>query len=46
MRAFVPIVLKQMHMELLVQGNFYKEDALRIADLVEQSVRPCCLPAS
>lgn len=45
-RAFIPHVLKQMHMELLVQGNLYKEDALRIADLVDRTLRPRRLPAS
>lgn len=45
-RAFIPHALQQMHIEMLVQGNLYKADALSIADLVERTLRPRRLPAS
>jgi len=45
-RQFAPQILKQMHLELLAHGNLYKEDALRITDLVESTLRPRALPAS
>lgn len=43
-REFFPQVLKQAHIELLVHGNLYKEDALRITDLVENTLKPRRLP--
>jgi insulysin len=33
-----------MHIELLVHGNLYKEDALRISDMVESVFKPRPLP--
>ena len=45
-RQFYPQILKQMHIELLVHGNLYKEDALNITNLVESTLRPRRLPAS
>lgn len=45
-RAFFPQLLKQMHIELLVQGNQYKEDALHITDLVQSTLKPKRLPPS
>lgn len=45
LRAFFPHILRQMHIELLVHGNVHKEDALRISDLVERTLRPRRLPA-
>ncbi|EMC94102.1 hypothetical protein BAUCODRAFT_75180 [Baudoinia panamericana UAMH 10762] len=45
-RAFFPQVLKQMHVELLVHGNLYKEDALRITDMVMHTLKPRRLPPS
>ena len=45
-RSFFPQILRQMHMELLVHGNLYKEDALNITKLVETTLRPYRLPAS
>ncbi|KAI5302635.1 Insulinase (Peptidase M16), partial [Ascosphaera pollenicola] len=44
--AFFPQVLRQMHVELLVHGNMYKEDALRITDMVEDTVKTRALPRS
>ena len=45
-RQFYPQILKQMHIELLVHGNLYKEDALNITNLVESTLKPRRLPAS
>lgn len=45
-RAFFPQLLKQMHIELLVHGNLYKEDALRVTDLVQNTLKPHRLPPS
>ncbi|KAI9822691.1 MAG: Insulinase (Peptidase M16) [Pycnora praestabilis] len=42
--AFYPQVLRQFHVEALVHGNLYKEDALRIADLVESTLKHRPLP--
>jgi insulysin len=43
-RTFYPQILRQMHIELLVHGNLYKEDALRISDMVESVFKPRPLP--
>ncbi|KAF2769156.1 LuxS/MPP-like metallohydrolase [Teratosphaeria nubilosa] len=43
-RTLFPQFLKQMHVELLVHGNLYKEDALRIADLVVSTLKTRPLP--
>lgn len=43
-RDFFPQILRQMHMELLVHGNMYKEDALKITNLVENILQPKRLP--
>ena len=45
-RAFVPAMLGQFHIEALVHGNLYQEDALKMADLVERILRPRTLPGS
>lgn len=45
-RAFFPQLLKQMHIELLVHGNLYKEDALRMTDLTQATLKPRHLPPS
>lgn len=45
-RAFFPQMLKQMHIELLVHGNLYKEDALQMTNLIQSSLKPKTLPAS
>jgi len=37
-------LLAQMHMELYVHGNFYKEDALKLTDMVESTLKPRILP--
>jgi insulysin len=45
-RSFIPQLLRQMHVEVLAHGNMYKEDALRVADMVEKTLRPRPLPQS
>lgn len=45
-RNFFPQVLRQMHIELLAHGNLYREDALKMTDLVEHIMHPRRLPAS
>ncbi|KAF2171129.1 hypothetical protein M409DRAFT_19100 [Zasmidium cellare ATCC 36951] len=43
-RRLFPQLLRQMHMEIMVHGNLYKEDALRIGHLVEMTLKPLPLP--
>lgn len=38
--TFYPQILQQMHIELLAHGNIYKEDALRMTELVESTLKP------
>ncbi|GLA67965.1 insulinase (Peptidase M16) [Aspergillus tubingensis] len=45
-RAYIPQLLRQMHIEILVHGNLYKEDALGITKLVESTLRPRQFPKS
>lgn len=45
-RAFVPQVLAQMHIELLAHGNMYKEDVKKIGNLVESIMKTRALPQS
>ena len=42
--SFYPQLLRQVHFEILCHGNIYKEDALRITDLVESTLKPRALP--
>ncbi|KAL9025425.1 MAG: hypothetical protein Q9196_005751 [Gyalolechia fulgens] len=44
--SFYPQLLRQMHIEFLAHGNIHKEDALRMTDLVESTLRPRPLPKS
>lgn len=44
--SFYPQLLQQMHIEFLAHGNIHKEDALRMTDLVESTLRPRKLPKS
>jgi insulysin len=39
-QQFYPQLLSQMHIEILVHGNLYKEDALKISDLIESILKP------
>lgn len=45
-RLYFPELLRQMHIEILVHGNMYKEDALNITKLVESTLRPRQFPES
>ena len=44
--VFYPQLLRQMHVEILCHGNIYKEDALRMADLIESTFKYRALPQS
>ncbi|KAL8900428.1 MAG: hypothetical protein Q9207_005700 [Kuettlingeria erythrocarpa] len=44
--SFYPQLLRQMHIEVLAHGNIHKEDALRMTDLIESTLRPRTLPKS
>jgi insulysin len=41
---FFPQVLAQCHIEVLSHGNLYKEEALKITDLIEKTIKPRTLP--
>lgn len=43
---FFPQLLRHTHIEALVHGNYYKEDALKITNLVESILKPRALPPS
>lgn len=43
-RVFRKELLSQMHMEVYVHGNLYKEDALRLTDMIEKTLKPRVLP--
>lgn len=42
-QTFFPQLLRQMHIETLVHGNLYKEDALRLSNLIESTLKPRAL---
>ena len=42
--SFYKQLLRQVHLEVLCHGNIYKEDALRVTDLVESILKPRVLP--
>ena len=44
--TFYPQLLRQVHIEFLAHGNIYKEDALRMSNLVESTLKPRKLPKS
>lgn len=44
--AFFREILQQTHIEVLAHGNLYKEDALRMTDLVEKLLQSRPLPPS
>ncbi|KMQ45885.1 hypothetical protein HL42_3385 [Trichophyton rubrum] len=44
--AFYPQLLRQTHIEVLAHGNLYKEDALKLTDLIESTLKPRVLPQS
>ncbi|KAK4169407.1 ubiquitin carboxyl-terminal hydrolase [Cladorrhinum sp. PSN259] len=43
-RSFKRELLAQMHLEVFVHGNFYKEDALKLTDLASSMLKPRILP--
>ncbi|KAF2091088.1 a-pheromone processing metallopeptidase Ste23 [Saccharata proteae CBS 121410] len=43
-RSFYPQLLKQVHMEIMAHGNLYKEDALKMTDMVESTLKARSLP--
>ncbi|RPB03877.1 LuxS/MPP-like metallohydrolase [Choiromyces venosus 120613-1] len=45
-KNFFPQVVQQFHLEALVHGNLYKEDALRLTSLIETILKPRVLPPS
>ncbi|KAF7563795.1 hypothetical protein G7046_g302 [Stylonectria norvegica] len=45
-RQFQKQMLSQVHVEVYVHGNMYKEDALKVTDMVESTLKPRILPRS
>lgn len=45
-RQFHRQMLSQMHAEVYVHGNLYREDALKLTDMVESILKPRVLPRS
>jgi len=45
-RSYYPQIIAQTHIEILVHGNIYKEEALQVTDLVEKTLKPKKLPQS
>lgn len=43
-RVFQKEMLSQMHMEVLAHGNIYKEDALKLTDMIEAALKPRPVP--
>lgn len=43
-QEFYPHLLRQMHIETFVHGNLYKEDALKLSNLIESTLKPRILP--
>lgn len=43
-RSFVKELLGQMHIDIHVHGNFYKEDALKLTDMIESTLQARPLP--
>ena len=46
MQSFFPQLLSQAHIEVLAHGNVYKEDVLKMTDLIESTLKPRPLPPS
>ena len=46
LKSFSQRLISQAHIEILVHGNSYREETLRVADLVETTLRPRTLPSS
>jgi len=45
-KTLVPRLTKQLHIEALVHGNLYKEDALKYSELIESILQPRSLPVA
>lgn len=45
-KSFFPQLLNQVHIEVLAHGNLYKEDAKKMGDLIESTLKPRNLPSS
>lgn len=45
-KAFHPLFLHKFHIEALVEGNVYREDALKLTDTIERILKPQPLPTS
>ncbi|KAI1492445.1 peptidase M16 inactive domain-containing protein [Biscogniauxia mediterranea] len=43
-REFHKQIMSQLHIEAYVHGNLYKEDALKLTDLIESILKPRVLP--
>ncbi|KFY13297.1 hypothetical protein V491_06446 [Pseudogymnoascus sp. VKM F-3775] len=43
-KLYFPQLLRQVHIETLVHGNLYKEDALRLTNMVETTLKARALP--
>lgn len=43
LREHIQNMLCQMHVRILVHGNIYKEEAIKIAELAESGLKPCSL---
>ena len=46
LRRFIPQILSQLHIEVLAHGNLYREDALRLTDIVDSTMQSRTLPSS
>ncbi|KIX04387.1 uncharacterized protein Z518_05255 [Rhinocladiella mackenziei CBS 650.93] len=44
--TFGPQFLQQAHIEVLAHGNLYREDAKKVANLIESTLKPRALPVS
>jgi insulysin len=44
--SFFPQILRQAHFEIIAHGNLYKEDALKMTNLVESTLKSRPLPQS
>ncbi|KAJ8128750.1 hypothetical protein O1611_g4882 [Lasiodiplodia mahajangana] len=43
-RSFHRHIMSQLHIEAYVHGNLYKEDSLKLMDMIESILKPCPLP--
>jgi insulysin len=45
-RSFQAVLLRQFHIEALVHGNVHREDALKMADVIQSALTPAAFPPS